>query len=88
MVDEPAITVEHDDGTLTHEGVRYVPEDRWQPIETAPRDGTQFLAYRHPFDPEVAHVEGNDVFRFRTDGGVDVIYASHWQPLPAPPKDA
>jgi len=45
MIDEPAITVEHDDGTLTHEGVRYVPEDRWQPIETAPRDGTQFQAW-------------------------------------------
>ena len=26
MTDEPATTVEHDDGTLTHEGVRYVPD--------------------------------------------------------------
>lgn len=70
----------------------------WQPIETAPRDGTRFLACG-------PHVEGVWVVRWNTMSGgpgwlddscaghsdywnyIDNEDAySHWMPLPAPPQ--
>ena len=98
MTDEPAITVEHDDCTLTHTRVRYVPEDRWQPIETARPtvEGLDCLLFVADAgeDGEVArgHISlsaatGRSHYKARGYGG-EGWTISHWQPLPAPPKDA
>lgn len=61
---------------------------QWRPIETAPRDGTEFIAYR----PDAG------VFTAGYDDEQDVWFASHgyeditddlptrWMPLPLPPS--
>jgi hypothetical protein len=63
------------------------PEQDWQPIETAPKDGAPFLAYtisRGPGDPapryrvEIAHWTGS--YHYAHWG-----CPTHWQPLPELP---
>lgn len=68
--------------------------DTWRPIETAPRDGTIFLAHGDgpairscPFicvwdwdDPSKGDYEWRDFYTER------VMEPTHWQPLPPPPK--
>lgn len=57
---------------------------KWQPIETAPRDGTEILAY-----------DGTGVFICYFDEHADcwiidfschMVCATHWMPLPEPPE--
>ena len=59
---------------------------QWQPIETAPRDGTKLLVFCetgiavvHCFKPPL----GSDRW-LTVDGGYE-IEPTHWQPLPPPP---
>jgi hypothetical protein len=56
--------------------------DGWQPLDSAPRDGTQFLA-----------VFGREVLLVRWDRGWELgpmfpSPPSHWMPLPKPPTEA
>lgn len=57
----------------------------WQPIDTAPKDGTLVLVYYRE--------GGMAVRRFRKSGRcVDVLnnnagQPTHWMPLPPPPQD-
>ena len=62
----------------------------WQPIETAPRDGTRFLAFS-PFGSQNMDIVSWDG---EADSWADFSGAwwpdgdlSHWQPLPEPPKE-
>lgn len=62
-------------------------QDDWQPIETAPKDGTEILAYWE------GHMDvmswDQDMENFTDDLGYTVRgnrQPSHWQPLPEPPK--
>ena len=70
----------------------------WEPIETAPRDGTAILLWGPPQGGDEAtlavaeyHVESDGFAGWET-GHTDNkrIYlhhrVSHWMPLPAPPK--
>lgn len=68
--------------------------ERWQPIATAPRDGTKFLAGR--FVKKGSHNNLMAVDRWHArergddwdgPGKFNTHYwpATHWQPLPAPP---
>lgn len=66
----------------------------WQPIESAPRDGTSVLTYPHFLvthwedDPEVIDQAG---WVRDYDNERDIYRAirhkiTHWMPLPPPPK--
>lgn len=71
----------------------------WQPIETAPRDGTDiliyvqlsnecFVAYWHS---RFSKLVRGDAWAFATLFGGRTAYtkeATHWMPLPEPPKAA
>ena len=58
----------------------------WQEIETAPKDGSRFLAWRkHCTAPcivrwDVAYDEAENQY------GEHVYHLTHWMPLPEPPK--
>jgi len=50
---------------------------KWQPIETAPRDGTEILVW----------APGSGRWLIKFDGEEPAGRAfTHWQPLPEPPK--
>ena len=63
---------------------------KWQPIETAPKDGTKILA----FDPSLFGIclaiwyqGGWYVSEESQDGsGYEDMPISHWMPLPPPPE--
>lgn len=73
----------------------------WQPIATAPKDGTEVFAWGtlecSPFSRP--HVGCNGIERAlwdgegwllssaQADGGTWVCGVTHWQPLPAPPTE-
>lgn len=67
----------------------------WQPIETAPTDGTKVLIYAQdpcpplqPGDPWKLLPPFMAVVAYHPDGGWTVCelrIATHWMPLPEPP---
>lgn len=61
----------------------------WQPIETAPKDGTYFLAYWpvNTFSDryQVTQWDGCERFVDNADH-IDWLQPSHWMPLPPAPK--
>lgn len=63
----------------------------WQPIKTAPRDGTPILCFTPDYQSEFSDQSGIDVLWF--DGGAWLYNAvpvtfqpTHWMPLPASPN--
>lgn len=69
----------------------------WQPIETAPTDGTPILVCYAPhydtngFLPVAVrwrsyHPNSQGKEEFRDSSGVKVRAITHWMPLPEPPK--
>ena len=71
--------------TATHAAV---PREQveWQPIETAPRDGTSFLACSSASSVFLAHWANGvvDDSSYSDDTGYLERYATDWQHLPAP----
>lgn len=73
----------------------------WQPIETAPRDGTPVLVYPPTWGSKAASIAVWDRDEYakeprpywRRDDGLGKKYLSrekpptHWMPLPLPPID-
>jgi hypothetical protein len=70
----------------------------WQPIETAPKDGTRILGCIAPegnmryYTPQVAvwacyhpNARGAECWRSSEIGG-HILTPTHWMPLPEPPK--
>jgi hypothetical protein len=64
----------------------------WQPIETAPKDGTAVLVYNpkiYRTSQFVARWDDHDQY-WQSVACVDDYYGSsevtHWMPLPAPPQ--
>ena len=67
----------------------------WQPIETAPNDGTCVLVYFRGVGPLVAFTTFPDVWTRYLGFGktpfwpdISADYATHWMPLPDPPAQA
>ena len=72
----------------------------WQPIETAPRDGTDVLVLLHPeiaertgYKVEICHYEKRpllgETWTAQNDGfSTEVAGATHWMPLPPLPDNA
>lgn len=69
----------------------------WQPIETAPKDGTNLLLYlpeseKRPivvgyYSIPLGHEDESYWFEVEGDGGFMIdVPATHWMPLPEPPK--
>jgi hypothetical protein len=74
--------------------------NEWQPIETAPKDGTVILLWSryasHPTtaawegDRWVCQADGHSAIESQSDFGTtyrEFDVPSHWRPLPAPPAD-
>lgn len=66
---------------------------QWQPIETAPKDGTQILTWMpSDLDPSGYHIVGDWYVNARGDGywqdqHGEGFEPTHWQSLPPPPGD-
>jgi hypothetical protein len=60
---------------------------QWRPIETAPRDGTEFLAYRPDAGVFTASYDDEQECWFANYGFEDIVddLPTHWMPLPPPP---
>lgn len=59
----------------------------WQPIETAPRDGTRVLVYRQGYaDPQSVAYWSRDWCEWTVPGGSCIYGVTDWQPLPNPPE--
>lgn len=72
-----------------HDAARAQPAsvpDGWQPIETAPRDGTMIIAAgdSHVYQGRMDEYKGR-TNRFRSVGGAYII-AALWMPMPSLPK--
>jgi hypothetical protein len=61
----------------------------WRPIETAPKNGINFLAASPASSVFFAHWANGvvDSSSWNGDGGYQGRYATHWMPLPSPPNE-
>ena len=61
----------------------------WRPIETAPKDGTEFLSiYGLDDDGTYWIIYWNGAFFECVSSGHEISHATHWMPLPAAPNTA
>ena len=60
----------------------------WQPIETAPMDGSWILTYTNlqGFDNEFMAVKYDHNYGW-SGGAYTELKPTHWMPLPEPPQD-
>lgn len=65
---------------------------KWQPIETAPRDGTRILAtWAYTWSQSGVHIEACEFgesggWFYTYDGDAPSTPPTHWMPLPEPPE--
>jgi hypothetical protein len=64
---------------------------KWQPIETAPKDGTVLLGYSKETEPEhycfLYDTEQQDWVSDDVDGGWCFVDPTHWIRIPKPPEE-
>ena len=64
-------------------------QDNWQPIETAPKDGTDVILWDPALDVGVTIGSWSDYKKsgdWWMEGEQVTGFPSHWMPLPEPPK--
>lgn len=61
----------------------------WQPIETAPKDGTRILLF-NSYQVRLGYWGGKRPACWKEDSGRSLWGAppTHWMPLPAPPTNS
>jgi len=64
----------------------------WQPIETAPKDGTEIIVWwpeiGHPYITKWTRFINGNLYRDGWHCGIwEVERPTHWMPLPKPPKE-
>lgn len=61
---------------------------QWRPIEEAPKDGTEFIAYRPDAGVFTASYDPEQECWFANHGYEDITddQPTHWMPLPPPPS--
>ena len=68
----------------------FVVEQGWQPIETAPRDGTRVLVYAPPVASSEYETARQRVDWWGEPDGWQMMRPrqpyTHWRPLPTPPE--
>lgn len=82
-----------------HADAGNVERDGWLPIETAPKDGTEFIGWdgKWPFRCSAGkkyelypHMDGGPTYRDVWDGhyydSLTIEHPTHWRPLPASPE--
>jgi len=68
-----------------------MPMSEWQPIASAPKDGTGILLYRR-YEGKYLHLVDVGQWRKEEEGGPRWAWTystwepTHWMPLPDPPK--
>jgi hypothetical protein len=65
---------------------------KWQPIETAPKDGTEIIAYRKVQPPHIEAMSWADYgdtgrWYWTYDGDSPDVQPTHWIPIPPPPEE-
>jgi len=102
LINDPVIEVHDDQGNFGYGNfgifnwkniVAYRPKKSgWQPIETAPKDGTKILGTDHDDVFEMIFIRHFEVSTQEfTNGWTDdyehlsEFYPTHWMPLPEPP---
>lgn len=56
----------------------------WQPLETAPKDGTRVLLWIKPVNLAIPYAWNGREW-MGDDYPLNMAWATHWMPLPPPP---
>lgn len=72
--------------TAEREGMKRAAE--WQSAETAPRDGSEFIACNRGFAPFTCRFWQGGFVHYDFDEGVIRYGFDLWRPLPTPPSEA
>lgn len=63
---------------------------KWQPISSAPTDGTWFMVHDKYCDvPQIVKSVGHQTAILKSFWGSDLLYKAdftYWQPIPEPPQ--
>lgn len=59
---------------------------KWEPISTAPKDGTWVLVYCGEIGKQMVGFNCDDSY-WESYPGFNEIKPTHWIPLPKPPKE-
>jgi hypothetical protein len=77
-----------DDAIVIAAALRAYRDDAWQPIETAPKDGSTILGYwvnGEMHTGSVFHGRRHNEWTPEFDTEKEWDMPTHWQPLPSPP---
>lgn len=77
-------------GVAIDHAIEVMKRGLWQPIETAPKDGTDIIVNMPQVESGCTFIYWKDGWRLTYDGkflGPHVIKPTHWMPLPDAPEE-